>query len=253
MGNFKSWNSYSQFASSIRGKARYIQSPENNEFLNEVSRTSKKRVKTLPAGMPLWRARIGHDTYEEEYEGKKIREIPDALSQKEMKPLKSEAREGRANPEGIPVLYLSTLPETAMSEVRPWIGSWVSCARFETIRDLSVVDFTMDYSRGISIFFKEPKPSSKEDAVWATIGQAFTRPVTPEEGTADYAPTQVISEMFKNEGFDGIVYKSSFGKKGYNIALFDLDDAHLTMCALHCVKSVKFKFFQLSNPYFVRL
>ena len=48
-----------------------------------------------------------------------------------MKPLGGRATDGRANPRGIPCLYLATTKETAMSEVRPWIGSYVSAGQFE--------------------------------------------------------------------------------------------------------------------------
>ena len=43
-----------------------------------------------------------------------------------MKPLERIALEGRTNPKGIPYLYLSSKKETAMSEVRPWIGGYIS-------------------------------------------------------------------------------------------------------------------------------
>jgi RES domain-containing protein len=40
-----------------------------------------------------------------------------------MKPIPKWQGEGRANPRGIPVLYLATHRETALAEVRPWIGA----------------------------------------------------------------------------------------------------------------------------------
>ena len=69
--------------------------------------------------------------------------------------------------------------------------------------------------------------------------------------TADYVPTQIIAEFFKNEGCDGIAYKSAFGKKGYNIVLFDPSDAELTSCTLYKAESLKFRFEQSDNPYWV--
>ena len=83
------------------------------------------------------------------------------------------------------------------------------------------------------------------------IDEAFARPVTPADDLADYAPTQIIAELFKVHGFDGIAYRSSLGP-GHNIALFDLDAANLTNCFLWQVEAVKFKFEEAANPYFVR-
>lgn len=53
-----------------------------------------------------------------------------------MKPLRDKASEGRANPKGIPYLYLATTKEAPMSEVRPWIGSDISVGQFKLISQL---------------------------------------------------------------------------------------------------------------------
>ena len=68
---------------------------------------------------------------------------------------------------------------------------------------------------------------------------------------ADYVPTQIIAELFKVSGFDGIAYRSSLGH-GHNIALFDLDAAKLINCFLFEVKKITFDFAEASNPYFLR-
>ena len=67
--------------------------------------------------------------------------------------------------------------------------------------------------------------------------------------TADYVPPQIVADLFRHHGFDGIRYKSLLGK-GYNYALFDLDSADLLNCCLYEVKSVHFEFDQFGNPYF---
>ena len=243
MRKFKSWQSYSNFAYRIRRQTRFIRTLDDQSFLRQVLQTSTSRVKELPKNTPLWRAQLGH-TWRCEPD---VGEVPAAHIPERMKPIEGCAAEGRANPKGIPVLYLATRQETAMSEVRPRLGSFVSCAQFRTTRPLRVVDFSQ--GRGFVFYFDEPDDSEKEKAVWAQIGQAFSEPTTPSDGTADYVPTQVIAELFKTNGCDGIAYKSAFGDDGYNIALFNLADAELTACALHEVKSLKFCFLQIDNPY----
>jgi RES domain-containing protein len=165
-----------------------------------------------------------------------------------MKPIEGRAAEGRANPKGIPVLYLSTRQETAMSEVRPWLGSFVSCALFRTTRLPKIAQFTVNQG-GDFYYFDEPDDSEKEKAVWTQIDHTFSEPTTSNDDTADYVPTQVIAELFKTAGYDGIAYKSAFGDDGCNIALFNLADAELTACALHEVKSLKFSFSQQIHTY----
>ncbi len=62
------------------------------------------------------------------------------------------------------------------------------------------------------------------------------------DDTAEYAPTQIIAERFKSEGYDGIYFRSALREKGYNVALFDLDSAKSFRLELHKVKTIQFEF-----------
>ncbi len=251
MNDFKSWNSYRLFANRARRENRFIRTVEDEEFLREVVRTSKTRIQELPAESGLWRAQRGHDWRPLRQGDEFIDDIPAAYPPARMKPLQGRATEGRANPKGIPVLYLSTRRKTALSEVRPWLGSLVSCAHFRTTRPLSIVDLSVYHQDGFVSYFSEPDASKREKAVWTQIDRAFSEPTTSADDAADYVPTQVIAELFKQEGRDGIAYKSAFGGNGYNIVLFDPADAELTSCTLYKVKSLKSSFEQTDNPYWV--
>jgi hypothetical protein len=174
-----------------------------------------------------------------------------------MKPLMGRASDGRANPRGIPSLYLATTKEAAMSEVRPWIGSSVSCGQFQTNRPLNVVDCArrqneqplfFDMNKGMY----EPEPLERTQAVWAHIDRAFAEPTTRTDDVADYAPTQILAELFKQAGADGVVYKSKFGDEGFNIALFDPASADLVTCGLFQVESVQMTFKQTNDFYYVQ-
>ena len=260
MNEFKSWNSYRNFANRVRRETRYIRTPEDDAFLREILRTSESRIEDLPAGYGLWRTQLGHHWRRHYESDQHVADLPEAYPPHRMKPLPGRATEGRANPKGIPVLYLSRHKETAMSEVRPWLGSLVSCAHFRTARSLKIVNFSAHRRIGCRVNLSEPDPyfieldpQEREEAVWTQIDHAFSRPITSGDDTAEYAPTQVIAELFKSEGFDGIAYKSAFEEKGYNynVVLFDPADAELTSCTLFDVKSLKFHFKQSGNPYWV--
>ena len=251
MNEFKSWNSYRHFANRVRRETRFIRTPEDENFLREVVRTSKTRMRELRADSGLWRAQLGHDWRPHYQDDEYIDDIPAPYPPARMKPLPGRATEGRANPKGIPVLYLSTRQETAMSEVRPWLGSLVSCAHFETTRPLTIVDLSVYHRRGFVFYFSEPDPAEREKAIWTQIDQAFSEPTTATDDAADYVPTQVIAELFKGEDCDGIAYKSAFEDDGYNIVLFDPADAKLTSCTLFEAKSLNFAFEQSDNPYWV--
>ncbi len=131
-----------------------------------------------------------------------------------------------------------------MSEVRPWIGSLVSLALFKIVRPLKIIDCTRGHSKR-PLFLSEPAAERREAAVWAHIDRAFSEPTTRMEDRADYAPTQVLAEMFRENGHDGVAYKSSFGiDDGYNVALFDLNAAECVNRTLYSVKRAKFEFKQ---------
>jgi hypothetical protein len=63
--------------------------------------------------------------------------------------------------------------------------------------------------------------------------------VSPDPGTAEYAPTQIIAEHFKNSGYDGILFRSSLGL-GLNVALFNLDAASIVNVRLVPVLGVTY-------------
>jgi len=117
-------------------------------------------------------------------------------------------------------------------------------------KDLRVIDFSK-FHRANKPTRREiinlPKEERTKLEVWFDIDTAFSEPITPNDKTSDYVPTQIIAEFFKTKGFDGIVYRSSLAK-GFNVVLFDLRAADLISCQLAEVESVKFNF-KYTNPF----
>lgn len=251
MSGFRSWHSYWEFAQSTRLQNRYIRDSITEEFLDTVLATSKKREKQIMKGGYLWRSQLGYELYKPQAGRKKHDgEEPIPLAPERMKPLPHMASEGRANPKGIPYLYLATDKETAMAETRPWLGSEISVGQFKILQDLVVVDCSI-HKEGFSFYFKEPSPEKRERAVWADIDRAFSTPVNPSDHRADYVPTQIIAELFKNDGASGILYKSALGS-GLNVVLFDITIADIVNCFLYEASNISFEFKEIANPYFVR-
>ncbi|WP_326492288.1 RES family NAD+ phosphorylase [Rhizobium leguminosarum] len=90
----------------------------------------------------------------------------------------------------------------------------------------------------------------KERAVWISIDNAFSQPVTRSDDMADYVPTQILAEVFKNAGYDAIGYKSQFGEKGLNIVLFNPDDADVINCAPYRVTGLEVSFKEIGNRWY---
>jgi hypothetical protein len=243
--HFKSPFSFSHFEHDVTRQRRYVRTPESEEFLRVVASQCKSRITDISSDSIFFRAQLGN-AWEPHASIAGIK-IPVPHPASRMKPLRESAFEGRVNPKGIPCLYLATTPETALSEVRPWIDAHVSLALFKTTSPLKVVDCSLLHGRYFDLISARtplgPVPPVKVDEiVWAAIDGAFSEPVTRTDDTADYAATQIIADLFRSEGYSGVTYKSAFGVGGYNVALFDLDSANHIRSELHKVKSINYEF-----------
>jgi hypothetical protein len=219
---------------------------EQQAFLAEVLASCTSRRRKIKAGMHFFRAQLGNAWRAQEEGGEPF--IPEAHAPDRMIPFRDCAFEGRANPKGIPCLYMGTDTNTAMSEVRPWMNSYISLSEFRMTRDSSVINCSLD--NPVPLIDDDDDPGKFDGAVWGDIASAFSRPSARDDTTADYAPTQILAELFKSDGLDGVVYKSMLGK-GRNIALFDLNAAELANGTLYETKSVVYDFGQANNTYYL--
>jgi hypothetical protein len=241
MTAFRSASQYWDFARSVRSGRRYIHTKEARDFLRAVTESADRRVNEVARGVFLWRAQRGSTTIEVPIHGTDDTTEEDyPFDVGRMKPLAGRAKEGRANPKGIPYLYLATHRDTAVAEVRPWKGAVVSVGQFMVVRKLRLVNTTLS-SKQAFYLGGEPSPRKREEAVWGDIEAAFATPTTASDDTSDYVPTQILAEALRDSGFDGIGYRSAYGG-GHNVALFDIGAAEQRNCFLVRVKDVKFEF-----------
>ena len=233
MSEFRSWRIYHDFARKVKHYRRYWFDDETRKFLNSlISTIEEDQNIILQAGdNRLVRARIGHDwRYSDQIEG----EVPAPFPPEQMKPYEGMQTEGRANPRGMPYLYLSTSVEAVIGEVRPWVGAYVTVAKFAVTRPLKLINLHPGTSRPASrLYLREPDAEEKRLAVWDSIDRAFSLPQSRSDDLSDYIPTQVVAEVFKSNGYDGIVYRSAFDQESHNICLFYLNAADPTGSTLH--------------------
>ena len=247
MSTFPSWKSFEDFSVSVKKQYRYIRTAKDKKFLNILFKTSKNKQIVLKNGQILYRAQKGFDEKEERDQDKNIlTEIIDLpYGQKRMIPTLEKSKSGRVNPAGILCLYLADDLETALAEVRPWMSEKISIAKFKITRDIKIIDFS-NIKPLFHFYFEEPDEKVREEEVWNSISRAFSQPVNVEDQEKDYIPTQIISELFKSKGFDGIKYKSMLAS-GNNYALFNIEDA-IPITGVVCkIKKIKYNFKQDSN------
>jgi RES domain-containing protein len=137
-------------------------------------------------------------------------------------PPKRSSSHGRANPAGIPYLYLSSQPDTAVAEIRPHTGE-VACVAEFTVAAVSAVDLRNPRKLVSPFVLADASAIGQLRAdvpFLERLGDELTRPVLPSAASIDYIPSQYLCEFIKKCGYDGVVYRSSVSE-GFNLALFD--------------------------------
>ncbi|MCK9778634.1 MULTISPECIES: RES family NAD+ phosphorylase [Pseudomonas] len=137
-------------------------------------------------------------------------------------PPKDKATHGRANPVGIPYLYVASNILTSVTEIRPHTGEFVTVAEFKIVDDVKLADLRSPRSL-ITPFIctdAEEIAALRGDIEFLVrLGEELTRPVLPRSAAVDYIPSQYLCELIKKGGFDGVIYRSSVGDE-INLALF---------------------------------
>lgn len=198
---------WDRLKTSVKEKSRFFASMD--EFAQYNYLTSGKG---LHVGQKLYRSRIT------------------PLGQKKVKcekmgcPPKELATAGRANPIGIPYLYLSDTAKTTYFEVRAVYLDKLSVGTFRIERELELVDFIYDVNLFLS--FNDGDMSLKETVIKKklidSISKDLSRPLRRYDSELEYVPTQLICEYCKQVvGADGISFESSLYKGGRNYVLFD--------------------------------
>lgn len=170
---------------------------------------------TIPQDTILYRARVipPERTY---------------LTRKEMGcPPRGKATSGRANPLGIPYLYLCRNEETTYYEVRSLYLDKLAIGHFKTLKDLNVLDFTstlsLYYAYNNSTFSLSEVIAKQK--VLQLISKDLSKPLRRYDSELEYVPTQLICEYCKINDIDGICFNSSLHNGGVNVVLFDSSSA----------------------------
>lgn len=142
-------------------------------------------------------------------------------------PASMYAMSGRMNARGISVFYGATEEATAISEVRPPVGSKVAVAKFDLIKQLQLLDLRelANVRELVSVFDPQYLEKMEKASFLHTLGDMMTAPVMPDDELFDYLPTQAIAEYLASQldiQYDGIIYPSVQVEGGnkINIVLF---------------------------------
>lgn len=215
----------------LKCKRRYLPDQEKLEEYRWDSFFNEQEI--LVSGTKLFRARV-HAKDGTSIEPKDMYCPPQKF-----------ATAGRANPVGIPFLYLCMDMETPLYEVRASFLDELTIGQFEVKagETLDLVDFTQE----VSLFRSYGKSGSerdlieyvKEEILKKHISFDLSKPMRRYDSELDYIPTQFICEFIKVQtGADGILFRSSVRKGGKNIVLFKEDKVECVEVYEHVVDSV---------------
>lgn len=154
-------------------------------------------------------------------------------------PPEQKSTHGRANPAGIPYLYLASDVQTAISEIRPHTGETVYVAEFILPDDLKLIDLR-NPKKTVSPFVYEDEVSSLYGDIefLERLGDELTLPVLPSAAAIDYVPSQYLCEFIKAcDIYKGVIYRSSVGT-GLNIAIFNPESVSKVTVSKYYVEKV---------------
>ena len=214
---------WEQLKIEVKENYRYFVDHEKFDSYADLSPSA-----TLKEGSFLFRARITPD------------------GQKKLKPKnmgcpdKGKATAGRANPLGIPYLYLCKDEETTFYEVRSVYLDRLSIGKFQIQRGLNIVDFNSKSS----LFLSFDGTNSLSDTVVKkliqdAISRDLSKPLRRYDTELEYIPTQLICEYCKRNNADGICFNSSLHSGGVNYVLFNPDDAKCIRVDSREIKSIQ--------------
>ena len=190
----------------IKGEYRYCFSQDL--FSEKIQSVFSQLEETIDCEQNWFRARISEEK----------------LKSKDMgAPPFGKARAGRANPVGIPYLYLAENEETAVTEVRPHKGATVYVGKFKPNEELHCLDLTDPISR-ISPFFGNESLTIEElrsvSLFFKSASLDLSMPISPDVASVNYVPTQVLCEFIKKSGYAGVIYRSAY-TNSRNLVVFD--------------------------------
>ena len=214
------------FASYLKRSRRFIieEDPSGERVRPETwvpdLLTKAAAVFTMRKNARLYRGRMGFDNSR-----RGRRPLP---PQQMTAPPPRLARAGRANPEGISVLYCALEAETAIIETGRFPGAAVTLRELRCRKPIRLADLR---SRWFTI---EPlaTPRLADEVEKATLlgslGRALGEPIHPEDSAIEYVPTQYLSEVIRSAGYDGICFGSALRPKGTNVVIFDPTSVRVT-------------------------
>lgn len=150
---------------------------------------------------------------------------------------------GRANPMGIPYLYLSDNEETILYEIRASYLDEVSIAAFSKKQEIEEEITISDFTETPTLYHpNEVNKRIKSTLLKQQISRDLSKPMRRYDSDLDYIPTQFICEFIKVfTNVQGIKFRSSLHNIGNNLVVFNQEVMNCTSVKKVQVSNVNIK------------
>jgi len=189
---------------------------------------------TFPAGHEFYRARISETKLGIHEMGKPPFQITTA---------------GRANPVGIPYLYLSSDLRTTLYETRISLHETLTVGKFISSEPISLVSLkNIDMLGPFEILDKKFQIDefTRYRPYLQKLESELSKPVRKQDLQLDYLPSQFLCEFCKSMGFDAVEYKSAMNISGSNLALFNDKKVNCVEVKFYTINSLTYNWDELS-------
>ena len=229
----------------------YLFAVRTKKAVNAGAVVSKERLDhaggaKLEAGDYLYRARKGYEL--DSATGQRLPYTGHAIGA----PPVSKALPGRANRKNQSVLYCADQLDTAVAETRPARGLLISVATLRVRRDLRILDlvkppppvnpFTLKITEEELAVNNVLLDEVELNRLLRRFCSELSIPLSRDDDSNEYAPSQALSDLVREHGFAGIRYGSAMQPEGTNIVLFDPNDAEVLDSKLVEISDTKVSF-----------
>lgn len=218
---------WGQLKEDLKWRMRYLTNID--EMFKLGWNTLFEDFEIIDSKFKLYRARINEDGQTDSYKPIEM-----------LSPPVDKTTAGRANPQGIPYLYLSTDSKTTLYETRASYLDNITVGEFQIKEgtQLKIVDFTNNQSTF----------NHTDNMIQFVTGQLLRRAISVDlskplrryDSELEYIPTQFICEFIRYiTKVDGIQFNSSLRKDGTNIVLFNQESIVCTNVELHQITNIE--------------
>lgn len=200
---------WEKFAVEIKERNRFF--IEDSLDLEILESNLERFSKTYQAGSVFYRARISDRALAADQLGK---------------PPATATSPGRANPVGIPYLYVSDTEETTLYETRVSLHESISIGKFilnAPLQVISLKDIAYYGPFEIQDLGFDLEEFMRIRPYFLKLEQELSKPVRKQDVNINYLPTQYLCEFIKFSGFHAVEYRSAMKESGYNLAVFNDD------------------------------